>query len=117
VVYSTRVLCHLRAAIGHNIHRVRVQRKLLLGKLASASGVSADRIDRYEMGKNEIQLDELLRIACALDVQIAALLEDGGPAYMSSRKTWDDFFMRGPHVSEDFMTDRDQPPLQPRKGF
>ncbi|HEX3953936.1 MAG TPA: type II toxin-antitoxin system VapB family antitoxin [Stellaceae bacterium] len=28
---------------------------------------------------------------------------------------WDDFFESGPRVSEDFMTERDQPPLQERE--
>jgi antitoxin VapB len=30
-------------------------------------------------------------------------------------KRWEDWFENGPSVSEDFMTDREQPPLQERE--
>lgn len=30
-------------------------------------------------------------------------------------KRWDDWFDNGPHVSDDFMTERDQPPPQDRE--
>ena len=73
--YSTQRLRELRAAIGRNIHAARVERKVLLHKLAAQSGVPEEMLDRYELGKNEIRLDELLRIASALDMRIAALLE------------------------------------------
>ena len=75
MIYSTHLLRHLRTVIGRNIHNARVERKLVLRKLATASGVSEDLIDRYELGKNEIRLDELLRIACVLGVRVSALLE------------------------------------------
>jgi transcriptional regulator with XRE-family HTH domain len=74
MVYSTHMLRHLRAQIGENIHRARVRKKLRLRKVASASDIPEDLIDRYELGKNEIRLDELLRIACVLDVRVDALL-------------------------------------------
>jgi transcriptional regulator with XRE-family HTH domain len=38
--------------------------------LAKQSGVPEERLDRYELGKNEIRLDELLKLACALDVPL-----------------------------------------------
>jgi len=30
-------------------------------------------------------------------------------------RRWDEFFVKGPSVSEDFMNERDQPPLQERE--
>jgi antitoxin VapB len=30
---------------------------------------------------------------------------------------WDDFFASGPHVSEDFMKERIQPPIKKREAF
>lgn len=30
---------------------------------------------------------------------------------------WDDFFENGPHVSEDFMRERIQPPIKKRESF
>ena len=74
--YSTQKLRQLRAAIGRNIHAARVERKVLLHELAAESGVPAEMLDRYELGKNEIRLDELFRIACALDKGIGALVEE-----------------------------------------
>jgi transcriptional regulator with XRE-family HTH domain len=73
--YTTHMLRHLRALIGHNIHRMRVERKLPLQKLSRACGVAEERIDRYELGKNEIGLDDLLKIACVLDVRVSELLD------------------------------------------
>jgi antitoxin VapB len=32
-------------------------------------------------------------------------------------KRWDDYFLRGPHVSEDFMTERVQPAPEEREDF
>ena len=109
MIYSTKMLRALRAQIGANIHAARLRRKLVLSKLARLSGVGADMIDRYELGKDEIRLDELLRIACALDLSVAALIDD------KCRKRWDDFLLRGPHFTGDF--DRDQPPAQLREGL
>jgi len=39
---------------------------MTMGKLAKTSGVPEWRIDHYELGKNEIALSNLLKIACAL---------------------------------------------------
>ena len=72
--YSTHLLRHWRFAIGQNIHRQRAKQKLPLKKLAQLTGVSELLIDHYELGKNEIGLDELLKIACALDIDIEALI-------------------------------------------
>jgi len=72
--YSTHLLRHWRLTIGKNIHQHRAERKIPLRKLARLSGVSERLLDRYELGKNEIALDELLKIACALDINIVNLL-------------------------------------------
>jgi len=73
--YSTHLLRHLRQTIGQNIHRLRVQQKLTLSKLARTTGISERLLDHYELGKNEINLMALLRIACALKVEVSALLQ------------------------------------------
>lgn len=72
--YSTHLLRHLRFTIGQNIHRRRAQQKLPLRKLARLTGVSEALLDHYELGKNEISLDELLKIACALEVEMRELV-------------------------------------------
>jgi antitoxin VapB len=32
-------------------------------------------------------------------------------------RRWDDWFLKGPHVSEDFMIDREQPEAEEREPF
>ncbi len=72
--YSTHLLRHLRFTIGQNIHRHRSKQKLPLRKLAKLTGVSELLLDHYELGKNEIALDEILKIACALGVPVSELM-------------------------------------------
>lgn len=72
--YSTYLLRHLRYTIGQNIHHRRVQQKLPMHKLARATGISEYLIDHYELGKNDISLMALLKIACALEVEVSELM-------------------------------------------
>lgn len=72
--YSTHLLRHLRLTIGQNIHSHRSRQKLPLHKLAKITGVSELLLDHYELGKNEIALDEMLKIACALGVPVTELM-------------------------------------------
>ena len=72
--YTTHLLRHLRATIGHNIHHHRAKQKLTLTKLARLSQLPAHKLDHYELGKGEIKLDELLKVACILGVEVKALL-------------------------------------------
>ena len=74
LIYSTHLFRHLRTIIGRNIHRLRAARKLTLDELAKRSGVCASAIDFYELGKGEIHLNQLLRLACAMGVDVTALL-------------------------------------------
>lgn len=73
--YSTHLLRHLRLTIGQNIHRHRSQQRLPLKKLARLTGISEPLLDHYELGKNEIALDEMLKIACALRVPMTELMQ------------------------------------------
>lgn len=74
MIYSTHLLRHLRLTIGQNLHRLRRDKKMPLGVLAGLSGLPRETIDHYELGKNEITLDHMLRLACALDADVGALL-------------------------------------------
>lgn len=76
--YSTHLLRHTRLIIGRNIHHHRSKQTIPLHRLASLTGLSELLIDHYELGKNEIRLDHLLRIACALNVGLKDLLRDDG---------------------------------------
>jgi transcriptional regulator with XRE-family HTH domain len=72
--YSTHLLRHLRLTIGQNIHHHRCKQKLPIRKLAKLTGISELLLDHYELGKNEIALDEMLKIACALGIPITELM-------------------------------------------
>ena len=73
--YSTHLLRHFRYKIGENIHRMRAKQKMPMRKLAQATDVSIEHIDDYELGRNEIPFDHILKIACALGVEVEALLK------------------------------------------
>jgi transcriptional regulator with XRE-family HTH domain len=73
--YTTHLLRHLRATIGNNIRHHRTQQKLTLHKLARHTGIPPWLLDQYELGKNEIRLDELLKISYALDVEVHGLMQ------------------------------------------
>jgi transcriptional regulator with XRE-family HTH domain len=73
--YSANLFRHLRFTIGQNIQKQRVRQKMPLKKLAQLSGVSEYLLDYYELGKNEIRLNDLFRISCALEVEIDKLFK------------------------------------------
>ena len=105
MLYSEEALRALWVRIGCNLAKARVKRELNVADLASLSGVSEDKLNCYELGKDEISLDDLLRLSCALDVPLTRMLE--GP--------WDEFFLRAPRFAGDFI--RDQPPMQVREDL
>lgn len=72
--YTSHMLRHVRRTVGQNIHSRRCNRKLTLGKLAKLCCIPEARLDRYEIGGDEINLRELLKIACALDVDLRKLI-------------------------------------------
>jgi hypothetical protein len=74
--YSAHLLRHTRLIIGRNIHHHRSKKKIPLHRLAKLTSLSEHLIDHYELGKNEIRLDHLLRIACAINVGLKDLLRD-----------------------------------------
>ena len=71
----TKPLRILRKIIGRNIHELRMERGFTLKKLSRHTNINPLKIDQYEMGKNEITLDKLFKIADALGVDIIDLLE------------------------------------------
>lgn len=73
--YSPHLLRHLRLTIGRNIHQRRCEQRLTLRKLSRLTGIAEDLLDHYELGKNEIALDEMLKIACALCVPMTELMQ------------------------------------------
>lgn len=72
--YSVHLLRHTRTIIGQNINARRHALKWPLKKLARVSGVSESALDCFELGKHDIRLEDLTRIACAFDVSVTELM-------------------------------------------
>jgi transcriptional regulator with XRE-family HTH domain len=72
--YSTHLFRHLRYTIGRNINAARLERKMTLRDLSKITFLSEDILDRYELGKGEIPLNALFRIACALGTSVGELM-------------------------------------------
>ena len=73
--YTTDILRQTRARIGRRIHQLRQKKKLPLSKLARLTNICPLRIDQLELGKQEIRMDEILKIACAMGAKASWFLE------------------------------------------
>ena len=55
-------------------------------------------------------------VAFPADVRQVEIIKRGNTRIITPvGKRWDDFFLNGPRVSDDFMVERDQPPAQERE--
>ncbi|HSC86591.1 MAG TPA: helix-turn-helix domain-containing protein [Polyangiaceae bacterium] len=64
----------LRATVGRNLRRLRLQRGLSLERLARASGVSRAMLGQIELGQSTPTITILWKIARALDLSFVSLL-------------------------------------------
>lgn len=74
MIYTTHLLHHIRRNIGHNIHIERAKQGISIHKLSVLTGIHYKRLDHYELGKNQLRFEHLVRVACALDVPMNKLL-------------------------------------------
>ena len=51
------------------------KRHLTLHRLQKLSGIPLQSLDHYELGKGEISVDNLLKIACVFETDIIALIK------------------------------------------
>lgn len=65
----------LRRRIGHNIHTLRVTKRLTLKKCAALSGLTPETLDRFEIGGGEINLDHLAMLSQALNADISQFIK------------------------------------------
>ena len=75
----------LAPVVGANLRRLRVRRGLSLEKLAQKSGVSRAMLGQIELGQSAPTINVLWKIARALDVTFATLIqarEAGGPTVL-----------------------------------
>lgn len=68
---------------GQRLRRLRKSRKLSLVELGERSGLSFSHLSRYERGVTEPSGDGLQRLSEALQVSVAALMDDEAPARMA----------------------------------
>ncbi len=64
----------VRREIGRVLHCRRQGQGMTLRRLAALTGLNADRLDRLELGKDNLNLVEVARIAVALQVELGPLL-------------------------------------------
>ncbi|MGH8873529.1 MAG: helix-turn-helix domain-containing protein [Acidimicrobiia bacterium] len=67
-----------RLAFGRRVRRLREQRGLSQEALAELAGLHRTYVSSVERGQRNVSLDNILRLASALDVTAPSLLEDLG---------------------------------------
>jgi transcriptional regulator with XRE-family HTH domain len=64
-----------RGLIGQNVRRLRTDKKWTQEKLAIRSKLSPDYVNKLEMGRVNISLDSMDRLARALKLHVSELLK------------------------------------------
>ena len=71
---SQKKLRSIRKKIGENLRNQRLKRKMTLRYMSKEMGVGFDIIDQFEMGKRNIQLEDMNIFANFFHVSIDTLL-------------------------------------------
>ena len=71
---SQKELRSIRKKIGENLRNQRLKRKMTLRYMAEEIRISFDIIDQFEMGKRNIQLEDMNIFANFFSVSIATFL-------------------------------------------
>ena len=77
LIYRKAVAEKEAKGLGAKIRRLREQAGLSQSQLGERLGVSYQQIQKYERGVNRFSVDALIKLARALDVPVAGLLEAG----------------------------------------
>lgn len=75
IIYDEDKMNIRMETVGENIRREREKRNLSISGLAERANLSASCISKAEMAKSSVSLKSLIKIAVALDVPVAELLE------------------------------------------
>ena len=70
---DTKMFRQLRAVIGGNIRKYRTARRLTLQRLSRLTDIPANKLDRYELGKDELTLWNAVKIAHVLEKDFSGL--------------------------------------------
>lgn len=60
----------MRKIIGQNIHSQRINKKMHISDCAKRSGISIYKLDSYELGKVEITIPALVKLARIFNVNV-----------------------------------------------
>jgi transcriptional regulator with XRE-family HTH domain len=69
----------LRMTVARNIKAKRIGMNLTIAALAQRSGCSVSTITAIEAGRSNARLVTLVRIAVALEIDLAEVFRSGGP--------------------------------------
>lgn len=75
IIYDEDKMDIRMEAVAENIRREREKRNLSISGLAERANLSVSCISKAEMAKSSVSLKSLIKIAAALDVSVAELLE------------------------------------------
>ncbi|MGH3024651.1 MAG: helix-turn-helix domain-containing protein [Gaiellaceae bacterium] len=67
------------AHVGERLRAIRLERRLTLAEVATASGLTKGFISQLERGLSSISLSALARVCAALDVRFGEVLDDRPP--------------------------------------
>src|SRR5262245_57390503 len=75
-------LLHMEREFGERVRRIRLEQRLSLDELAERSGVSRAALSKIERGERHTRLGNAVRIAEALGIPLARLLEPAGESWV-----------------------------------
>jgi len=68
-------LLQLRKKIGANIHEIRRKKKVTLRRLSRLTNLSMNQLDAFELGKHNIGLYDMIKIASVMDVNVLRFMQ------------------------------------------
>ena len=73
---ETKYFRALRKTIGQNILAARRKRNLSLYRLSKEVGINPHNLDLFELGKKQMNIEKLVKIASVLEVEPQNLLSE-----------------------------------------
>ncbi len=74
MINNRKELLAIRKMLGNNIRNIRLEKGITLKKLSKLSSISAETLDQYEMGKNQINFEILMIIANSMNADLGISL-------------------------------------------
>ena len=91
--------------IGKNIKKYRKEAGLTQKKLGELSGTSERTIQQYETGKRQPRLEQLRKVADALNIPMYQLTEMNYLKFYDTKEIIDDFILRANETKSDIINE------------